>query len=572
MGLLDALLSGGNEVGGGGLLDFLRGNALNQQASPGLQSDQAQYAQPMSAMAQMQPTFAPPIAQQNAQPSLDSARWPYGPIGAPSQANAQAVPQQPPPVVSAQPQPQTAVAPSPGIGESIFSGARGAGNHLAAGLQSFANSGGPLPALANGITGLLSGQRTDPSGIAERQQAQSQNLTLQALINKGVDPATAQAAIGNPELLKTLITQTYGPQTLTSLGDGYVADKSGKITRAYQPDKSPLSLGEGYIYNPKTQKVERAYEPEDKTPTSALEYNFYVKNLPEGERPVSYQRWLATKDVDPNKNVVLGRGGEIVKNNPDGSVTVLHKNEAAVDAPMLSEEGQHLLAERILNGEKGVTAGFARSKGDMAGIYNKVAEKAKERGLDASDILSNINNEYAAASASRAFGGMTAKQETYSNTAAKAIDIAEKASEAVPRTTWVPINKAILAYREKSGDPKVAALGQSLETLTQEYARAVGGGHGTVSDKEEAREYLAKAQTHEQLVARFNIMRQEIARGRESVGESAAHVGGIYRGNIRRGNALPDPGTKEAEALTSPPDGPKPGAYTWSPDKGVSPK
>lgn len=79
MGLLDGLL--GNS--GGGLLDFLRQNAMNQQMMGGLQSDQAQYAPmqaPMQAMAQI---------PQRAQPSpLDTAQWPSGPVGAPSQAAA----------------------------------------------------------------------------------------------------------------------------------------------------------------------------------------------------------------------------------------------------------------------------------------------------------------------------------------------------------------------------------------------------------------------------------------------------------------------------------------------------
>lgn len=73
MGLLDGLL--GNS--GGGLLDFLRQNAMNQQFAGGLQSDQAQYAPMQAPMARM------------AQPSpLDTAQWPSGPVGAPSQEAA----------------------------------------------------------------------------------------------------------------------------------------------------------------------------------------------------------------------------------------------------------------------------------------------------------------------------------------------------------------------------------------------------------------------------------------------------------------------------------------------------
>lgn len=533
MGLLDALFS--PDSGGGGLLDLLRNSALNQQAPAGLPSDQAQYG------GQMPSAMPPMFAQQPQQPqpqindaqSMASAPWPVGPVGAPSQAGPpMPVPQQPPaPIMaqSAQPQPQMQPQPAPAQQPAPQDAGTGIGDRLGAGFRGMAANmtGGPLGMLAGGMAGLAGMGK----GTEEQQNAKKMGFAASALLQKGVDPATVQAAVNNPEIMKTLVTQTFGPQTVTALGNGYVADKSGKITRAY--------------------------EPEDKIPSGfAKDDQGNMKFIPGGPADPAYARLLAAKSADPNAVFVLGKGGELYKKDAQGNVTVVHKNEGDGDRPMLSEDGQSLLADRILNGEKGVTAGFARSKADMSGIYNKVAEKAKERGVDAGDILSNINNEYAAASAARSFGGMTAKQETYSNTAAKAIDIAEKASEAVPRTTWVPINKAILAYREKSGDPKVAALGQSLETLTQEYARAVGGGHGTVSDKEEAREYLAKAQTHEQLVARFNIMRQEIARGRESVGESAAHVGQIYRNNIRKGSALPEPGTKAADELAGAPKTP----------------
>src|SRR4051794_37938889 len=80
------------------------------------------------------------------------------------------------------------------------------GDHLTAGAQSFANSGKLLPALVNGITGLATGQRQDPAGKTQ----QALNMTGQALIQKGVDPNVVQAAIGNPELMRTLITQTFG--------------------------------------------------------------------------------------------------------------------------------------------------------------------------------------------------------------------------------------------------------------------------------------------------------------------------------------------------------------------------
>lgn len=221
MGPLDALSDGS----GGGLLEFLRANAMNQQMPAGLATDQAQYANPLiQAMAQGGPV--PGMAP--AQPSpLDTAQWPYGPNGAPSQANAMApVPQQPPAPVMAQQPPQAAPQPQgPGFGDRIINSA-----------QSFANSGGPLQALVNGATSLVTGERTDPGGVADRQSKAAQNLTFQALVQKGVDPAAALAAINNPTLLTELIKQSYGPKTVQALGNGYIADRNGNVTRAYEPE------------------------------------------------------------------------------------------------------------------------------------------------------------------------------------------------------------------------------------------------------------------------------------------------------------------------------------------------
>src|SRR4051812_22544239 len=119
MGFFDAFAGGG----GGGLLDFLRANALNQQFPGLMASDTAQYGQPMGAMAQ-----APIMPQQNAQQAPPSG---YMPSAAPQQPTQQMAPQQ---------------APQP------LQDGSGIGDRLLSGLQGFANAGSPMQALAGGIT------------------------------------------------------------------------------------------------------------------------------------------------------------------------------------------------------------------------------------------------------------------------------------------------------------------------------------------------------------------------------------------------------------------------------------
>ncbi|MCK1279576.1 hypothetical protein IVB46_30595 [Bradyrhizobium sp. 61] len=248
-GLLD-LLSG---QGGGSLLDFLRANAMNQNA-PGLQpSDTANYGSPAPM------SFAPPPQAQvmpaNQPNSIDTAQWPQGPVGAPMNANA-SMPQQPAPMSMAGPPP---AAPSPAPQPAPEGDGR-----LMLGLKGFLGnlSGGPIGALAGGLGAAVTGQATDAGTIA----AQQSNLTARALLAKGADPMSVAAAAKNPALMAELIKQHYGPQNVTSLGNGYVWDqKAGKAIKAYEPEaKAPTSLGEGYIYNPESGKVERAYTPDGK--------------------------------------------------------------------------------------------------------------------------------------------------------------------------------------------------------------------------------------------------------------------------------------------------------------------
>lgn len=201
MGLLDNLLYSTNASFGGqnaGLLDML--NTFQMQNS------------------QYQPsTGFQPIVGANQPSPLDTAQYPAGPIGAPSSAMAQAPQGQNPIAVgdyqmprigdpqqfasdpaalpqNAQPT-QGQIAPQQSLqAPQITAPTPGVSDRLIAGLQGFANAKGLLPALANGISGIATGQRSDPVGIAQ----QSANMTARALLAKGVDPAAVQAAITNP--------------------------------------------------------------------------------------------------------------------------------------------------------------------------------------------------------------------------------------------------------------------------------------------------------------------------------------------------------------------------------------
>jgi hypothetical protein len=134
------------------------------------------------------------------------------------------------------------------------------GDKLMAGYQNLHHGGG----LIGSIVAAVTGKRNDPSAVATQQQSQIANMTARALVNKGISQDLAIAAVqpGNGEFLKTLIAQAFGPKTIQSLGDGYVADKDGNIRRVYTPEQKDnfvtVQTGENGMGGKTFQKMNKA--------------------------------------------------------------------------------------------------------------------------------------------------------------------------------------------------------------------------------------------------------------------------------------------------------------------------
>ena len=117
----------------------------------------------------------------------------------------------------------------------------------------------------------------------------------------------------------------------------------------------------------------------------------------------------------------------------------------------------------------------------------------------------------------RTAGSAAANTAMAAGAAQGGADILEQAAAKVPRTDWKRINSALLAARGESGVPEVGAFEAALNTFVNEYARAVNPkGVATVSDKNHARDLLSTADSPETFKAKMDILRQEMARGRQA--------------------------------------------------------
>ncbi len=235
---------------------------------------------------------------------------------------------------------------------------------------------------------------------------------------------------------------------------------------------------------------------------------------------------------------MLDAKGNLV-NRPGYIRAMEERTKAKASGASMDDETAEFLAHRVLAGDTKALVGLGRgAQGaeNLAKINGIVARLAKE-GTPVNDaarnILQNAAQQQGLIAAERTQANIMAKLSVYGRTAFKATDIALNLSKEVPRTDFQPINKVLNAARTKTGDPKIVALGQALMTLTNEYARAIGGGHGTVHDKEAAEKRLSEAQSHAQLEAVIKVMRQEILAEESAMPEAREHIRNIY--NPRKG-------------------------------------
>jgi hypothetical protein len=461
--------------------------------------------------------FPQPITDSNGPSPFDNAQWPQGPMGAPPRAqsagpqphmvvgslgnsipvptfggpdpaqipqNAQPAQYQQPPQQAQQPMQQPSSDPT--FGDHLMNGFKGFIGNL---------NNGPIGALAGGLGGLVTGQRTDPGGIAQK----AQNQTVDALAAKGIDRQVAQAAVGNPDLMKALIAQAFPASTAPA---GFAADGKGGM-------------------------------------------NF----IPGGPADPAYLRLKAAKEADPNAVHVLGQNGELYKVDENGNPTIVHKNQPSSDAT-LNDETTQAMADQYLAGDRTVLTNLGRGAQGAANVVKlreTIMQRAKDAGVDPQGIVDNFNEQAGKLSGQRAIGTRAANISLAANEANNMIPIAEAASKAVPRGNWMPINQAVQAVQKGTSSPELASFVAATNSLVNAYVRAVSpSGVPTDAMRQHAYDMLNAAQGHDAYMAVIKTMQKEMG--------AALTAPGQVRKELRSGGGE-QPST-DAASPTSPPSAP----------------
>ncbi|MBN3809404.1 hypothetical protein [Paraburkholderia sp. Ac-20347] len=207
----------------------------------------------------------------------------------------------------------------------------------------------------------------------------------------------------------------------------------------------------------------------------------------------------------------------------------------------LDPDDLKFMAQQYMAGDRTVLQNLGRGaqgSKNLVALRNEVRKQAQANGMTGADLAAAVAEFEGVKSGERALGTRTAQAGMAVNEADQFADIASTASQQVPRSQFVPANKALQAYQSNTGDPKVVAFGAATNSLINAYARAVSpSGTPTVSDKEHAREMLNTAQTPEQYQAVIGMMKREMAAAQQSPGK----VRSEFREAVTRGKPMANP-------------------------------
>lgn len=211
----------------------------------------------------------------------------------------------------------------------------------------------------------------------------------------------------------------------------------------------------------------------------------------------------------------LEQGDKRLENQHEETMSLIKKrdeDEKDKESKKLDPDTAKFIAKQYVDtGDKSVFTGLGRSAGDMAMARKAVREYAESIGMTPAEVSAKVAEFNGYLSEERALGNRQAAIDSAASEAGKVIPIAKKASDAVPREKWVPVNKIIQAGKVMTSDKDLAKFGQANLTMANVYSRAMNPtGAATVSGRDHALEMLGTATSQDAYNGVLEILAQEI--------------------------------------------------------------
>jgi hypothetical protein len=195
----------------------------------------------------------------------------------------------------------------------------------------------------------------------------------------------------------------------------------------------------------------------------------------------------------------------------------------------ISDETASRIAKSFVAGDHQAAQGFARNQAAQAKIADAVTREMRAQNNTPEEINAGKARFQSYMSAHRTLGTREANLAIAVEELKKFIPLAQKASDAVPRTDFVPLNILMKKGREQ-WSPEQAAFAAQNRAVINAFAQVSSRGAPTVHSTEEAEILLNTAKTPEMYKATLKALMQEAEAAskapitvRDEMGEEMAH-------------------------------------------------
>ncbi len=219
----------------------------------------------------------------------------------------------------------------------------------------------------------------------------------------------------------------------------------------------------------------------------------------------------------------------------------------ASNGTLLSPDAVDLITDQVIAGDMSAMTGYARNPVMKAQIVNALADKVNAQGGDGAALAANAAAYMGDKAAQRSAGTRAAQVGMAASEANQMADIALEASKEVPRSDFVPWNRAVQSFQTGTSSPEVARLVTATTSLVNAYARAVSPlGAPTDAMRQHAEEMLNRAQGQEAYAAVIDQMHQEMEAALNAPAEIRQNLIDRGLGKGSGSDAPPVPGAQQA--------------------------
>jgi hypothetical protein len=363
--------------------------------------------------------------------------------------------------------------------------------------------------------GSMGGQQPAPSAQptaagAQPQPAQPGDVTVQA---QGPKPTIADVAKADPEMAMKLVDAIgkMDDNQRKQVADqqdtlGSVAFKLAKLPYAQRAaalmDAAPLLQQHGI-----TPKQIEEFDPSDANLQSVINISTGAKALLDD----------ATKKRGQDMESATAAAGRAVTMRGQNMTAATAAHELAfkreqLQNSMLSPEAVQAVVQQLRAGDTSALQNIGRGNQgalNISMVRNELARQLQAEGKTGADIAAANLQFFGQKAGARQVGAMGAKIDYGTNELSASIPLAARASSAIPRHDFVPLNQVEQMLARGESDPKLKDFAVKTNAVINAYNMVAGRAGTGIAEREHNANMLRTADSPEAYQAALNAMAQE---------------------------------------------------------------